>query len=54
MSKICQKCSSIINDEHKFCTNCGAKLSENIEEQLSINDKQNNSDKKENKQLNIK
>ena len=48
MSRTCKNCNSKISDEHKFCTKCGTKIEEKVEEEIIANDSQSNQNKKEN------
>ena len=47
MSKICQNCNSILSDNHKFCTKCGAKIVDKLEEKRVVSDNKNNLNTKE-------
>lgn len=44
----CSKCGNLNNEEHKFCTKCGTKIVEQVEEEVIVNDSQSNQNKKEN------
>ena len=44
----CSKCGNLNSEEHKFCTKCGTKIEEQVEEEIIVNDLQSNQNKKEN------
>ena len=44
----CSKCGNLNSEEHKFCTKCGTKIEEKVEEEIIANDSQSNQNKKEN------
>lgn len=49
MARTCKNCYSSVNDEHKFCTKCGTKIVEQVEEEIIVNDLKSSQKKEENK-----